>query len=595
MKRLLSSFLLLFLFFIPIFVPARVYADDSWMIENFNSIIAIQQSGVVRIVETISVDFKDQPKHGIYRDIPYLYEADGKQTYTQLDITNVFQNNTPAHYTISQTDGYEELQIGDPNQTITGRNVYTIIYTVTGILRDFSDHDELYWNVTGNDWPVEIQKAEASVTLPGEGIVNITCYEGISGSQMPCQSNIESQHTATFITTNSLAASEGLTTVVGYKKGLVPILKATPPKTYWEKLVGWQSLLAILAVALAGIIFIMYRWYWYGRDYWFAGNLFGTKEQKGSIKPIGAHETISVEFVPPEKLRPAEIGVLIDERADTRDVTATIIDLATRGYLKITEVSKKWLFGKVDYLLTKTNPTTKPNTPALLSYEQLLLNKLFYRRAQVKTSTLKTTFYQDLAAVKKALYDDVIAKNLFPADPEKIRNSYRALAILCTGGGIGSFFVGLNINLLFIGIVGIGLFINGIFFFGMFRYMPRKTAYGRELYRRSKGYYLFIDKAEKYRQQYFEKENMFNEVLPYAIMFGLTKKFAKGMGKIGLKPQQSDWYVGSHPFVTGVFVSKIGSFSDSFSSAIASTPSNSGGFSGGSSGGGFGGGGGGSW
>ena len=591
LMRWLFYFLLCVFLFV---VPTRVYADDSWLIENFNAAIAIQQSGAVHVVETIAVDFKDQPKHGIYRDIPYLYESDGKQTYTQIDITNVLENNAPAQYTVLQTNGYEELKIGDPNQTITGRTVYTIAYTVTGVLQSFSDHDELYWNATGNDWQVEIRKAEATVTLPTAGISNVTCYEGAAGSQVSCQSNIGSQRAATFTATNSLAPSEGLTIVVGYAKGLVPILKAAPPKTYWEKITAWQSVLAILGIALVGMIFIVYRWYRYGRDYWFAGNLFGTKDQKGKIKPIGAYETISVEFVPPGKLRPAEIGVLIDERADTRDVTATIIDLAARGYLTITEVPKKWLFGKVDYLLTKTN-LTKNTAPALLNYEQLLLTKLFYRRAQVKTSTLKTTFYQDLAAVKTALYADVVAKNLFPADPEKTRSSYRALAILFTGGGVGLFFVGLNIQLVLLGIVGLGLFIDGIFFFSMVRYMPRKTAYGRDLYRRSKGYYLFIEKAEKYRQRYFEKENMFNEVLPYAIMFGLTEKFAKAMGKIGLKPEQPDWYVGSQPFVTGIFVSNLGNFSDSFSSAIAATPSSSGGFSGGSSGGGFGGGGGGSW
>ena len=302
-----------------------------------------------------------------------------------------------------------------------------------------------------------------------------------------------------------------------------------------------------------------------------------------------------MEFTPPENLRPAEIGVLMDERADTLDITATIIDLAARGYLKITEIPKKWMFGKVDYLLVKSTPKQRVKQQTLLTYEQLLLNKLFYKRIQVKISSLKTTFYSDLALVKQALYDDVVVKEFFPYDPEKTRAKYRTLAIFCTGVGIGLSFLGYHIGLVAFGIVGIGLVIDGIFFFLMVRYMPRKTAYGREMLRRSKGYYLFIDKAEKYRQQYFEKENMFNEVLPYAIMFGLTKKFAKQMEKIGLKSEQPDWYVGSQPFAMGVFISNVSGFSNSFSTAIVSTPSSNGGFSGGSSGGGFGGGGGGSW
>src|ERR1700688_376766 len=119
MKRLVF----VFLFLIFLLIPNVVHADDSWLIENFNSNIAIQNSGVVTVVETISVDFRDNPKHGIYRDIPYLYESNGKQTYTQIDIAKVLQNNLPAKYTATQTNGYEEIQIGDPNQTITGRNI----------------------------------------------------------------------------------------------------------------------------------------------------------------------------------------------------------------------------------------------------------------------------------------------------------------------------------------------------------------------------------------------------------------------------------------------------------------------------------------
>jgi len=586
-------FLLILLFLL--FVPYTAHADTSWLIENFNSNISIQQSGVVHVKEIISVDFRDHPQHGIYRDIPYLYESNGKQTYTQVAVVSVLQNNSPAHFTMTQTNGYEEVKIGDPNQTITGRNVYTITYDVIGVLRGFSDHDELYWNVTGNDWQVEIEKAETTVTLPQDGISQITCYEGVEGSQTPCASDTASPQMATFATTTSLAESEGLTAVVGYKKGLVPLLISTPPKTYWQKLIEVPSLAVSFLIVFLGLGYISFRWYRYGRDYWFAGVLFGTKDQKGKVKPIGAHETISVEFTPPEKLRPAEIGVLMDERADTLDVTSTLIDLATRGYLTITEIPKKWMFGKVDYLLTKTTPPTKTKILPLLAYEQLLLDKLFYKRRQIKVSSFKTTFYKDLADVKQALYDNVVVKGFFPFDPEKTRKTYRILGGLCAGVSIGLFILGYHVGFVIFGSISAGLVINGIGFLLIARYMPRKTAYGRELYRRSKGYYLFIDRAEKYRQRFFEKENMFNEVLPYAIMFGLTKKFAKKMEKMGIKPEQTGWYVGTQPFVTGVFIGNVNNFSQSMSQAIASTPSSSSGFSGGSSGGGFGGGGGGSW
>lgn len=579
--------------FLLLFSPLA-FADTSWIIENFNANIAVQKSGTVQVNETISVDFRNNPEHGIYRDIPYLYESSGKQLYTQVDITKVLRNNLPTPYTLSQTNGYEEIKIGNLNQTVTGRNIYTIVYTITGVLRGVTGYDELYWNITGNNWPVRIQKAEATVTFPMEGITRIVCYEGALGSQSFCQSNMSSQ-IATFETAVPLNSMQGLTVVVDYKKGLIPLIVAHPPKSYWEKLLEWPSVLVFLAIFFLGLGVTLFRWYRYGRDYWFAGVLFGTKDQKGKVKQIGAHETISVEFTPPENLRPAEIGVLMDERADTLDITATIIDLATRGYLTITEVPKKWLFGNVDYLLTKTKPQSFSQKANLLAYEQLLLNKLFYRRSNIKVSSLKKIFYKDLKEVKRALYEEVVSKQFFATDPEKVRRKYYFIASIVIIGGIGWTVYGLVHQFVFFGDSGIGLFLDGIIVVLLSKFMPRRTAYGRELYRRSRGYYLFIDRSERYRQRYFEKQNMFNKVLPYVIIFGLTGKFAKAMKKMEIKPEQTSWYVGTQPFAAGIFVINMHNFSTAMSSAIASIPSNSGGFSGGSSGGGFGGGGGGSW
>lgn len=590
MKRLVLLLLSLVLFFV---FPKLVIADENWVIENFYSSIAVQQSGVVTVAETISVDFRDTPQHGIYRDIPYLYDENGKQVYTDVQIIKVLQNNEPAQYTTSQTNGYEEIKIGSSNQTLVGRNVYTIVYTVTGILQQIDNNDELYWNITGNDWPVKIERAEATITFPQEGIKRIACYEGVAGSQQSCQSNVNSQKVASFVTTSELGSDSGLTAVVDYEKGLVPILTAVPPTPYWIKIFTWPMVIIFVIIVLVGCGFVWSLWYRYGRDYWFAGILFGTKKQKGKLKSVGAHETVSVEFIPPEHLRPAEIGVLMDERADTLDVTATIVDLATRGYLTITEIPKKWKFGKNDYLLVKTEHKKKKEV--LLNYEQLLLNKLFFKRRQVKLSNLKTTFYADLKQVKQALYENMVSKGFFQFDPEKVRRKYFFIGAILFVGGISWLMYGFIEANLFFCDAGLGCVIDGAVLVFISRYMPRRTAYGHELYRRSKGYYLFINSSEKYRQQYFEKQNMFNDVLPYAIVFGLTRKFAKQMQKIGVKPLQTTWYVGQQPFATGIFVNNVNEFSYSLSTAMASMPSSNGGFSGGSSGGGFGGGGGGSW
>ena len=96
---------------------------------------------------------------------------------------------------------------------------------------------------------------------------------------------------------------------------------------------------------------------------------------------------------------------------------------------------------------------------------------------------------------------------------------------------------------------------------------------------------------------------MLNEILPYAIVFGNTEKFANALKKLGIEPPQPSWYVSSHAFNALIFSSNMNHFSNSLTSAIAAQPaknsfaSSGSGFSsgGGFSGGGFGGGGGGSW
>ncbi len=420
----------------------------------------------------------------------------------------------------------------------------------------------------------------------------VTCFEGYAGSQAVCQTAIENPQKATFLALAPLGEAQGLTVVVGYQKGMVPLLTVERPKEFWEKFIEWPSLATLFVAIFAGFGTIMYLWHKHGRDSWFGQNIFGKKTDAGNKKPIGAHEAVTVEFTPPEKLRPAEIGVLMDERADTHYVVATIVDLATRGFLTITEIPKKWVFGKVDYQLTKK---TKAENE-LLGYEKKLLHNLFKSGSEIKTSELKETFYSDLEEVKKSLYKEVVAKGLFPTDPEQVRSNYLGWSIGLLIVGFIAVSISIGADFVFGSDIGVGLVVSGLLLLVMSRHMPRRTAYGRELYRRARGYHLFINTAEKHRQKFFEEKNMFNEVLPYAIALGLTQKFAKQMQEIGLTPSTTGWYSGVHPIHMASFGSNMNDFSNAMSSAIASSPSSSGGFSsGGSSGGGFGGGGGGSW
>lgn len=229
-KKLLSLIISSFIF---LFSSSPLLAAENWIINNYHSQIFIQNDGRVRVLETINVDFGSENKHGIFRDIPYIYPTDNNQSiYTELEVLSVNQDNVTAKYQISKYGNYLRLKIGDPNSTISGKHTYKIDYLATGVLRSFEEHDELYWDVTGNGWPVPISEASATVILPKDGIVKGTCFQGIFGAKDSCSYSAINQKQANFSTIRTLEPSEGLTLVLGFKKGLVPIITPTPPANY---------------------------------------------------------------------------------------------------------------------------------------------------------------------------------------------------------------------------------------------------------------------------------------------------------------------------------------------------------------------------
>lgn len=326
MKRLLT------LFFITLFFifPKQVGAQEAWIINNYSSDIEIKQSGDVSVTEQIEVDFYTLKKHGIYRDIPVVYtNEDGSKFHTEIKNVSVSGHK----YKTSREGDFLRIRIGDPDRTVTGVQKYKISYTVTGVLRGFDEFDELYWNVTGNNWAVPIKQASANVKIgPGE-FLSADCYTGALGSTETCSSSISGK-TAQF-STGYLNYREGMTIAVSFPKDLVelPVVQS-----FADKIFSPPSILTFVAAILTGIGGILLLWSNKGRDLWYRGTHLFDKNAKEEKRPIFHKETIVVEYLPPENLRPAEVGVIMDERADTLDVTGTIIDLATRGYLTITEV-----------------------------------------------------------------------------------------------------------------------------------------------------------------------------------------------------------------------------------------------------------------
>jgi len=555
------------IFILILFISSPIYAEE---ITDFHSDIYINKDGTVYVEENINYDFQHAYRHGIYRDIPYEYKLDYKNYNLKIDVDGVTNlSDAPYQYKATKSGGMVKIRIGDPEKKITARHGYKIGYFVIGAVQYFDDHDELYWNVTGNEWRVPIKNASAKIYFDEEipdGII-AKCFTGAwKSTKENCSYDIKAS-TVTYQTIGALRGGEGLTIVVGLPKG---VLKEPSflSKLIWLLRDNWYISLPFLTFAL-----LYHRWNTTGRD------------------PEG-RSVVSVMYEPPEGFTPAEAGTLLDEQAHIIDITSTIIDLAIRGFIKIEEIESTifYYFTDKDY---KLSVTKNPGPDELKSYESIIFNGIFKTGDSIMISDLKDKFYTELPPAKKALYKELIDKKYFPTNPENVRKIYK---------WIGTIILILSFFLLGTILGKLSLAVSGVLIIIFSRYMPRKTKKGAIANNHLLGFREFIEKAEKDRIEKLAKDDptLFDRVLPYALVFGLEDKWANAFSDIYREPP--NWYHSTYhgnTFSPKHFVNDVGRSLNVMNSTLSSTPRKSSGGSGfsggGSSGGGFGGGGGGSW
>ena len=562
--------------------------------------IRILPDGDLQITERIDYDFGSEPRHGIFRTIPsrFTYDDVSDRIYRIEDV-EVTSPTAPDDVEVAEDGGVTTIRVGDPDQTITGRHRYTLRYRVEGALNGFPDHDELYWNAIGDEWQAPIERARVTVQAAAD-IQRVTCFQGYQGSTEECGRAAFEGSVARFAPGRTLQPFEGLTVVVAIPKGAVP----EPEPILEERWSASRAFSASPARAIATVVvlalavgWIVGRWWRSGRDRRYRGSpvdqVMGTRS--GEDEPIAwgeGDEEAPVEFSPPDRIHPGQMGLLLDERARTLHVTATIVDLAVRGFLTIEEIEKQGLFGKPDWILRRTDASDDD----LPSYEKKLLQALFRSGPEVTVSELRDTFATRLQDVKRSLLSSAVERKWFSESPDRVRTRWHVRGVLLILAGV-AITVALAVWTSW-ALVGLAIVLSGILLTVVAGAMPARTAAGTAIVRRIRGFRRVIATAETHMSRWAEQENVFTRFLPYAIVFGLTEKWAKAFEDLGIQPETASWYVGPHPFTAMAFADSVDAFSVTTGGTLASTPSSSGssGFGGGGfSGGGGGGGGGGSW
>jgi len=530
---------------------------DEEYIESFDAIITINDNGQLEITEAIEYNFQNTQRHGIYRDIPYSYNARGGKFKIDINVLKVTDGNSnDLSYQLSRKSGNLQIKIGEPDKYVTGLQTYRITYTANRIINYFDSHDELYWNVTGNNWPVVIDKAYATVFIPENSSYDSQCFTGFPGSTSEdCRINKPNSQTVSFESESSLGQNQGLTIVVGLRKGFLP-----PPswlqKTFWILEDNFYLFLPLLVLVIMFCV-----WFNFGRD-------------------LGKKKAIIPIYNAPNNLNPTEVGALIDEKIQTKDITAILIYLAVKGYLKIKKINNNdWeLIKQKDFL-------------DLQDWQCGLMNEIFKHQETVKLSALKNKLAVQMTKISRHIYSSMTIAGFFKTSPSKIRGYFTTLSFIIF---IMAFLPFISFLLLKVSIA-----VSAIIIFSFGLVMPRKTKLGTKVYQQIKGYKMYLSVAEKDRIKFHQNPNksavIFEEHLPYAMVLNVEKKWANKFKDIYLT--QPSWYEGNfRAFNSLVFVSSLNNFNKTVTMVSGrSAATGSSGFSGGHSGGGFGGGGGGSW
>ncbi len=291
-------------------------------IHSYHSDIVVDEKGDMTVTETITVNAEgNKIKRGIYRDIPTRYkDRFGNKYKVGFSIIQVLRDGTPENFHTEKRSNGIRIYIGNKNRYLSkGDYTYAITYQTNRQLGFFDQHDELYWNVTGNDWDSPIDNASATVRLPKtipQDSIKVEGYTGISGSkEQNYTASIKTDGSAYIKTTQTLPKRHGLTIVVTWPKGYIVEPTAS------EKIDHLLSDNRHLVIASAGLIILLV---YYG----FAWLKVGKDPEQGVIFP---------HYEPPPGYSPASLCYVLKMGYDNTCFTAAIINLAVKGFLKIEE------------------------------------------------------------------------------------------------------------------------------------------------------------------------------------------------------------------------------------------------------------------
>jgi uncharacterized membrane protein YgcG len=581
-KLLLLASVLLILLIVS--VPGLALGQQE-SITSFDSAITVNQDGSMRVENTITAMVTgDQIQHGIYYDFPTVYSntKTGGRLVIDFQVLGVQLDGHAEPYTVTNWSNGKRVKIGDPNVLISpGLHTWVIRFSVDRELGFFADHDELYWNVTGNGWVFPIDRASATVILPAGAAAKITglaAYTGIVGSTASdVVTTRAADGTPTFTTTSVLNPGEGLTIVVGWPKGFVQAPTALMRLGWFLRdnsalIVGFVGILLVF-------LYYMVMWYRHGKD-----------PDRGTIIAL---------FTPPDGVSPGGARYLTKMGHDSKAFTAALIDMAVKRYISIHQDRNKYWIER----------DTAPES--VLSDDELALaGTLIGANARVDFEQANAENIQRAILASKEPLEADYQPRFF------VNNTGYLLTgiLLSVAAAVLTFFVAADGTAMQLVAPVIVIVVLGIMSAVFGSTLKSYTREGRQLVDQIAGFRLYLSVTEKDRLNLLNPPErtpeMFEKYLPYALALDVEQRWSQQFASVFARmaaegrPYIPVWYYGAYwnPVNPAAFASHMGTGFTNAISASAVAPGSKSGFGGGGfgggggfSGGGGGGGGGGGW
>lgn len=633
MNRFLGFIVLLFSL---LFSAQQDVENTDERVISFHSDIVVNEKGGLQVSEHIKVYATGNTiRRGIFRTLPLSRNLNNKEQKVRYTDISVTKNGEQEDFHEETNNNNLMIYVGKEDVFLTPAVYdYVISYSTKDQIGFFPEYDEFYWNVNGLAWDFTTENISANIKLPnGTKIIQNACYTGQYGEKGQDCTFTKISDTEMSFFAKDFSPNEGLTVAVGFEKGLI---LPPPPPTFLEK----------YALLIGGILFLAGLFFYFFKSW----NLYGRHNDTPTVYP---------QFNPPNELSPASFGYLKKERFDTSMVTASVVSLAVKGYIKITESEESKFLGiSKQKVYTLTN--LKSSSDTLPIEEQEILQKLF--TAVGDSITLDDQYDSSIESMVKKVDSSLTYQH------DKILNTgnNQKKLILPMLIFIGVYFLGLflsyTINPEISGvIIGVFIFFVCVVVFFVTQYFGKFTAYSKffwiipvilvllaiiistkllssaeaenfafsyillvfgfagfmiysflirqpspeKLEQKSliDGFEMYLSAAENQLMQFHNPPQMtpeiFEKYLPYAMVLGVDKIWGKKFEKMLASmqtPYQNTWYAGN-TFQTMAFASAFNSSMTNTLSSASTPPSSSGSGSGGGgfSGGGGGGGGGGGW